>query len=157
MANYDIGQMIIWAVIFVLVWKIIDWLIYFVRKPFSRHERHHRGFGLNRTLRYGWFKIIIILVIIYAGYFAYSEGYFNKILNFFPSNKDVEINMNTKCSELESYKAISQFFGLESKIDWGKMIEIDCRNLCEKNQTIYKRWKCPDETNRLTCVCKQPN
>src|SRR3989344_4850589 len=135
----NIEQIIIYAIIFVLVWKIIDYLFYEIRTMIRHgHKKHKHGykrhFSLNRFLRYNWIKLVAILFVIYLVHWAYSDGYFNSVLRSIPSSKDVEIEMDNTCTDLEEGNAWAQFLGF-GNMDWDKLIKIDCMKLCEQSQS----------------------
>jgi len=114
--------MILWAIIFVIVWKIIDWLFYKIRSSKSNRGYHiyKRKFKLNRFLRRNWFVIVLILVIVFLVYpkFNNEDIGFNDINNslFSSLNKNLIqktfVKAGIPCKEsLDEFFRIKQAHG----------------------------------------------
>lgn len=59
--EYDIAGMVIWALIFVLVWKLVDYVIH---KYSNRH---------NFRSRHNWWLVIILIIGVYLIYSSYFQ------------------------------------------------------------------------------------
>jgi len=90
--GYSIGEMILWAVIFVVVWKVISWLW---EKIFHSHNNKKK-----------WLIIILIVIGAYLLYNTYTDGYSMEYME--NQLKELQTKTYTSAEAIESVKTTKE-------------------------------------------------
>ena len=102
--NYSIWDMVVWAIIFVIVWKIIEWLFGivsgFVYNITHKRESYHNYNRRNQNSKL--FKGVVIALLMIGGYYVISQGYGKEIIT------NVSEKVNFGVNEANTYQGAEE-------------------------------------------------